>query len=83
MITEKHLNKIWKRTVIHLIMVGIVAVGIVIYLVVDDIDGNGLNLISALALLFLIAAVVFVLYVVMKAIKSTIGRWLRQDEQHK
>jgi Kef-type K+ transport system membrane component KefB len=80
MITQDHIAKLWKRTVIHLIVVCIGAVGIVIYLVVDETGGKRLNLSSAFGVLLIIVAAAITFFFVGRYIKKVIsGRYGQSD----
>jgi hypothetical protein len=81
MITQDHIAKLWKRTIIHLIAVCIVAVGIVIYLVVDKAGGERLSLSSAFGVLLAIMAAATTFFFVARSIKNVIGRRYGQSDQ--
>ena len=73
MITEDRLNRLWKRTISHLIFVCLVATGIVFYLLTNNSDGKGLTLLDAIGVMVIIIMAALLFFYVARTIKNIIG----------
>jgi hypothetical protein len=83
MITGDRLNRLWKRTISHLIFICLVATGIVLYLLTNNSDGKGLTPLEALGVMAIIIISALIFFYVARTIKNIIGDRFGQREDGK
>lgn len=72
MITEDRLNKLWKRLIWHWLFVCLIFFGIVIYLLFNNENGDGLTPLSALGIIIIIFLSIIFVFFITKLIKNII-----------